>query len=350
MANCKCKSRPKIVSDMVRSCSSHDCKDVCTNAICGEPKVLSLMAPVIYDEIGINLCASFTLADIAGTYPAATNATVNMVSITPGTATLTRINGRPNCWSVTLSNITVEFAFNFYDDSCRFLGTISESAVYLPPLVTDPTYDADTNPTSVELEIFAPYGVAYDTTTTPGTPTPVINIIDFSQANNSLSQGVNLFAIGKLLDLDIATNSVTVGLTLVIQSLYYSGYKVNSAGKIDIPKGSILSADNSDCMRFVAGDLLDLAIKPLDLGAPAYEECLKNDCNPNTSRCGGDCINNLTTICKNTCSSCNSSDSLYNTTYSSCNNTSSLYNNTCNSCNNTCNSCGEYENSSSGSN
>lgn len=80
---------------------------------------------------------------------------------------------------------------------------------------------------------------------------------------------------------------VTVGLTMVLQSMYYVGYKVQSAGKIDIPKGSIVTPDNSDCMRFVAGDLLNLAIKPLDLGNPGNEQYYKNDCNPQNCGVGG---------------------------------------------------------------
>ena len=37
------------------------------------------------------------------------------------------------------------------------------------------------------------------------------------------------------------------------------------------------SPDNSDCKQFVAGELLDLAIKPLELGPPKFEQCLKRD-------------------------------------------------------------------------
>ena len=79
-----------------------------------------------------------------------------------------------------------------------------------------------------------------------------------------------------------------MGLTLVLQSMYYAGYKVASAGRIDTPKGSIISPDNTECMMFVAGDLLDLEIKPLDLGSPNYEERYKNECTSD-SRAGVAC-------------------------------------------------------------
>jgi len=184
---------------------------------------------------------------------------------------------------VTLAGITVQFAVELYDAAGRLVATIFPTAVYLPASTAAPTYDEDTNPVSVELEIFAPYGFSYDTTA--DTPTPVINFIGFSQDSNFIRQGLNLYGLAKLLDFDIEDSTATVGLTLVLQSLYFAGYRVKSAGKIDVPKGSILAADNTDCMRFVAGDLLNLAIKPLDLG-----ELQGTDCGCGTCEC--DCNGN----------------------------------------------------------
>lgn len=59
MARCKFKKSgccTKIVSDIVSN-MPNGCFDVCTNPICGSPSELSLFAPLIYDQIGINLCA-----------------------------------------------------------------------------------------------------------------------------------------------------------------------------------------------------------------------------------------------------------------------------------------------------
>lgn len=282
MAKCKCGSRPRIVSNVCKSMNHGKCcKDVCENPITGEPDMLGIFAPIIYDEIGVNLCASFEVTgNIATLFPTATNASIQVIDATytygAGNVEISNLTGRKNCYLVTLSNIELTFALSLYDASCRLVGTLYPTAVYLPPATTDPTYDEDTNPTSVELEIFAPYGLTYDTTVP--TPTPTIGFIGFNTEENTITQGINLFSMAKLLDLDIDTNTITVGVTLVLQSLYYVGYKVKSAGRIDIPKGSIITPENSDCMRFVAGDLLDLAIKPLDLGAPMHEECLKRDC------------------------------------------------------------------------
>lgn len=289
MAKCKCSKRPKIASQTVQGIApcQNGCFDVCTNPICADPKVLSIMAPLVYDEIGINLCTNFDLGvDVATTYPTVTCATAKVINATytygDGNVVIDSLVGRPNCYSVTLSNITVEFAVNLYDANGRLVDTIYPTAVYLPSDTTAPTYDDETNPTSVELEIFAPYGYSYTAGETA--TTPVINFIGYLDSNNYLQQGLNLYGIAKILDFDITDSTATVGLTLILQSMYYAGYKVASAGRIETPKGSIISPENTDCMMFVAGDLLDLAIKPLDLGVPFYEERLKNSCN--THGCG----------------------------------------------------------------
>lgn len=268
MAKCKCVSRSRIVSNTVQQLYA-GCSDVCANPICGDPSVLSLFAPLIYDEIGINLCATFDLGvDIAAVYPTVTSASIKVIDATytlgEGGVQVEALTGRPNCYVVTLSEITVLFAMDLFDAAGRLVDTIFPTALYLPADATAPTFDEDTNPSSVELEIFAPYGFSYDTT--GAEPTPVINFIGFSQDTNFVRQGINLYGLAKLLDFSTDDSTATVGLTLILQSLYFAGYRVESAGKIDVPKGSILAPDNSECMRFVAGDLLNLAIRPLDLG------------------------------------------------------------------------------------
>lgn len=275
MAKCKCSNRSRIVSNAVQKLYS-GCTDICANPVCGDPSVLSLFAPLIYDEIGINLCATFDLGvDIAATYPTVTSASIKVVDATYTLGAegvqVAALNGRPNCYVVTLSEITVLFAMDLYDAAGRLVDTIFPTAVYLPANTEAPTYDEDTNPSSVELELFAPYGFSYDTT--GAEPVPVVNFIGFSQDTNFVRQGINLYGLAKLLDFSTDDSTATVGLTLILQSLYFAGYRVESAGKIDVPKGSILAPENSDCMRFVAGDLLNLAIKPLDLGElPATDD------------------------------------------------------------------------------
>lgn len=323
MSKCKCKYKSKVISNIVSGidenhcgecgcaygygdeygcscCGSGsdcdmecECRDVCANPICGDPAYLGIMAPLIYDEIGINLCTTFPLgADIPTAYPAARKATIRVINaIYAYSAPNIRIDnlaGRTNCYEVTLSNITIQFAIDLYDSCCRYIATLTPTAVYLPSDTATPTYDEDTNPSSATLQIFAPYGLSYSTATPP---TPIINFIGLNADNNYVRQGLNLFAMAKLLDLDIEASTVTVGLTLVLQSLYFVGYKVKSQGKIDIPKGCIISEENSQCRRFVVGKLLNLAIKPLDLGCPLHEEKDKKECNDNCCNkpCDGEC-------------------------------------------------------------
>ncbi len=282
MAKRKCGCNSRIVSNVCQCMDRNGGNgiDVCATPIIGDPNLLGVMAPLIYDEIGINLCTSVALEeDIIATYPTANSASVSVVNLDyeygEGNVQIESLTSRQNCCLITLSDITVTFAIRVYDCCCRLLGTLYPTALYLPSDTAAPTYDEDTNPSSVELELFTPYGFSYDVT--GAAPTPVINPITFAQGSNAATQGVNLFANAKLLDFDTEDSTVTVGVTFVLQSLYYVGYKVPSAGKIDIPKGSIIPVDDSECRRFVAGELLNLAIKPLDLGGAANEQCLKRD-------------------------------------------------------------------------
>lgn len=291
MAKCKCGNKSKIVSNVVsclnqgaHSCQNgccvctdeKGCQDVCANPICGEPNQLGLMAPVIYDEIGVNLCATFNLGtDIPTTYPSVTSASVSAINVTYTNATgaveAEAIPGRPNCQAVTLRDLEVQFVVKLYDDSCRLVTTLFPTAVYLPTDETEPTYNEDTNPSSVEMDIFAPYGVAYTIPET-GIPSPSIGYMGMATTNHTVQQGINFFTFAKLLDFNITESNVTVGLTVVVASMYFAGYRVPNSGRIAIPKGSIISPENSDCLRFVAGDLLNLAIKPLDLSGVVAKE------------------------------------------------------------------------------
>lgn len=283
MAKCrKCGCGNRILSNVVKNMSGCT-KDVCSNPIYADPDMLSIYAPLIYDEIGINLCSTFSLGTgVISDYPTATGATVEIVNLTYeyGADTgvqIEIISGRQNCYLVTLSNLTALFAVHLFDECCRFLGTVYTTTVYLPEESGD-TYDEDTNPSSVTLEIFAPYGISY----TPGAeptdnPTPALNFIGNTVGANSVTQGINMYLIPKVLNFNMEAATLTVGVTLVVQSLYFAGYRVASKGKINTTKGSIESVDDSACMQFVAGELLNLAIKPLDLSYPACESDLKQD-------------------------------------------------------------------------
>ena len=291
MAKCKtgkCSCRARITSNVVANMPK-GCFDVCTNPICASPIVLSILAPLIYDEIGINLCTTFELdEDLSADYPTVTNATIQIVDIAyeygDEGIEIEQIPGRPNCYEIDLRNLNITFAINLFDDNCRLLATLYRTELYLPPEDCE-TFNEDTNPSSVELELFAPYGLAFNTE--GQNPQPIISTIGFSLEDNFVRQGINLYAIPKLINLDVDDDDVTVGVTIVLQSLYFAGYQVASEGKINTPKGSIIPTEDTECMKFVEGELLNLAIKPLNLGSPECEEKLKRDCT--TTHCGNNC-------------------------------------------------------------
>lgn len=303
MAKCKsgkCGSATRIISDTVNNMGDCGCYDVCKNPICSSADFLGLFAPVIYDEIGINLCAAFDLGvDVLTTHPTASNASAQIVDISysygDGNVQIGNLTGRPNCFSVTLSNLNVQFAVSLYDDACRLLDTIFVTALYLPSDTTVATYDEDTNPAAVTLDIFAPYGVAYNSADTG--LTAALNNIGFLATDNYVRQGLNLYGVPKVLNLDVEDSTITMGITIVLQSLYFAGYKVKNAGRIDIPKGCIAPVETSQCLKFVEGDLLNLAIKPLNIGVPANEQRLKNDCSAGNI-CKDDCIPQIATACE----------------------------------------------------
>ena len=93
-----------------------------------------------------------------------------------------------------------------------------------------------------------------------------------------MTQGLNAIAYPKVLNLDVANSEITVGLTLIVSSVFFSQYLIPHQGKVRVPKGSLETADDSLCLNFVNGDLLNLNIKPLELGPPLCEEQMKKNC------------------------------------------------------------------------
>ena len=248
------------------------CVDVCTSPLCGTPDLLPLYAPLIYDEIGINVCRTITVTNTAfATQTTAEKATVQVLDVTFGTSTVTTIAGRPNCTEITLQNLTVTLLIRLYSCSGQLLGSYTEAVTYLPPS-TDESYNEDTNPSSVSFDLFTPYGISYtDATAT----TPKITYLGFLSENNNMVQGLTAIAYPKVLDLNVPGSQITVGLTVIISCVYFSQYLVPQKGKIPVPKGSLIPEDDSLCLTFVNGDLLELDIRPLELGPPGNEELLK---------------------------------------------------------------------------
>lgn len=287
---CGCKKR--IISNTIANlensnCSDNfidECVDVCTTPNCGEPYVLNAVIPVIYDEIGINVCRSFSVAPYLTTYPSTAYIEAEVVSLNnpAGTTTpisITQIPNRPRCYEINLINLNATFVLKFYDHYKRLLGTETiNDILYLPPTAATPGYDPDTNPTGVTLELFAPYGISYGTSTA----SPNLNFVGLLQTNQGITQGLNMFAIPKVLDFDTMSETITVGLTVIVNSIYYAQYRLPHDGKVIVPKGELTGSDESVCMNFVSGDLLDRNIKPLEQKKYCDQKnnCIEADVNP----------------------------------------------------------------------
>ena len=115
------------------------------------------------------------------------------------------------------------------------------------------------------MQLFAPYGVTYTDTTAA---TPNLNFIGFLSTNGTVSQGLNLMAMSKVLNFDIANAEMTVGLTLIVKSIYYNQYRIPHNGKAIVSKGKQASQVLFFSKSFVNGSLLDRNIKPLELCNP----------------------------------------------------------------------------------
>lgn len=121
-----------------------DC-DVCVSPGCGEPENLSIYSPIIYDEVGINLCRTITIPEnILTLYPTTTYVQLLVADIKiysgkgyftgeeetveyteeelaemgnpPTFSTVSTIPGRANCLRVKLTNLRVVFKIRLYDN------------------------------------------------------------------------------------------------------------------------------------------------------------------------------------------------------------------------------------------
>lgn len=288
MSSCNSCNK-NIFSNAMCPCDGDTCYDACVNASCGDPKYLTLLAPVVYDEIGTNVCRSINICEYINTYPGLAYIDFQPLTYTVNNPapTISQIANRPNCFEVTISNLNIVFLVKIYDCCKKLLGTEVTSAIlYLPP-ATDPSYNAKTNPSSVSFEIFAPYGISYENTGN----TPALNILGFSTTNNFVTQGLNLIVIPKVVNLDTAAQSVSVGLSLILSSVYFSPYLIPHNGKAPICKGETPNESVSACKKFVEGSLLDRNIKPLEFGNPAdsKENCEDGNLDP----CDDNSINDI---------------------------------------------------------
>ncbi|MBR3646627.1 MAG: hypothetical protein IKN54_09415 [Lachnospiraceae bacterium] len=285
MANTNCCCSGNITNSPDSCCcngNGNDTNDVCVTPVYGQPKYLSVYAPVIYDEIGINLGRQITVpADIIAANPTVNCVQLEVQNITftpattgiPGT-TVTLL--RANCVSVLLTNILIVFNVRLFDRCMNFLDSTTVTANYLPANAASPDFaflDPDTNPDSVTVSLYAPYGVATDST-----GAIVINPVALgSDANVGIINGINATAYAKGMNLNTTTGVLSAGISIVLRTVYYEAYKPQHFGKTVVPKASTAENVNNDVLTFVEGGLLSREIKPLELEPPRCEQRYKRN-------------------------------------------------------------------------
>lgn len=227
---------------------------------------------MIFDECGINLC-KVGQRDIALNYPEAAGAEVTIADIDfnincKDGSKIEFIKDRPSCCRVTLSNICVKFTVKVLDDRNQIMDTFCIDELYLPE-ETDPEHDEETNPSSVVVDLYAPYGVSYIDTCDEFIPT--LNCLGFiengkADGNNGLRQGINTQAMAKIVKADMDRGIIAMGLTIYLKVVYFVQYKMPHLGMAVPPKCEPTSiVPENSCKDFVDGDLLELNICPLTL-------------------------------------------------------------------------------------
>lgn len=271
--------------------------DVCNQEICGRPEFLSVYAPVIYDEIGVNICRPVTIpASVMEDNPTVETIRADVIDISFSKKmhgakkdmddysvpsmhhceTKVTSTCKPNCSKVTLTNICVTYDVKLYDDCDRFLDSTMITVNYLPSDKYSPDYkykDDKTNPSCVTLELYTPYGVG---TKCEGNK-KFIHIVSMSEGNNQVVNGINLAGVGKAMNFDACEGTFSAGLSLILRTVYFEAYKIPYEGKTVPPKANTEDEEERVCKRFVESGLLSREIKPLELEAPKCEGRLKEE-------------------------------------------------------------------------
>lgn len=290
----------------------------------GEPKLLTMMAPVVFDECGINLCRTVCvdeLQDVCQGEPRRTpdilfsgltkcdlvNADklqlqvvdIDFNFVDPCGCRYSDIQpakNKPNLSRITLKDIDVTFAVSVIDCGCRVVKQGMMTVRYLGD-ERDAAFDPCTNPSCISFDLYTPYGVSF----APENPlgcnrlVPTINYMGFVNSqhgfceghgpmeglfefpvNNTIQQGISAQALAKVVAQD--EDCFAIGLTLYIKSIYFVQYKFRHEGLTVPPKLTpVEENENNDCLDFVCGDLLEPSIRPLEVGQNATT--VNGDCN-----------------------------------------------------------------------
>ncbi|WP_053985813.1 hypothetical protein [Niameybacter massiliensis] len=290
----------------------------------GEPKCLTMMAPVVFDECGINLCRVFSIDDLVDACEGPTNRTTDIVFdglttldlknantiqvkvvdidfnfICPETCRYSEIKpskNTPNLSRVVLRDIDVTFVVSIMDSTCKVCKEGMMTLRYLPG-ENCPGYSEDTNPSNIAFDLYTPYGISYAPENPAGCNklVPTINYIGFVEnqhcqncncpephhvfrefeANNSLRQGISAQGLAKVIGKD--DDCMAIGLTMYFKVVYFVQYKFHHEGLCVPPKFlAVNSTEVSSCKEFCDGDLLEPCIQPLNVGE--RPKCLEQGC------------------------------------------------------------------------
>ena len=129
------------------------------------------------------------------------------------------------------------------------------------PAVGTTNYNPDTNPRSVTVDMYAPYGAS---TVYNSYEEYYINYVGFNMYDNTVENGLNMNAVAKVMEFNPTTGTMSAGITLYLRTVYYQAYKFNSLGKTMPPKMNTHEAESNPCLKFVEGDLLLNDVKQLE--------------------------------------------------------------------------------------
>ena len=277
----------------------------------GEPKCLTLMAPVVFDENGINLCRVFSTEQLVDLCENSTSRTTDVLFdgltatdlqnadhlqlqvvdvdfnfVCPKSCRYSEMRpakNTPNLTRVILRDIDVTLAVKVINDNCKVCKEGMMTLRYLPS-ENCPGYDEDTNPSNIAFDLYTPYGLSFAPENPAGCNklVPTINYVGFVgnqsneccdydgrpvykhfEANNSLQQGICAQGLAKVVASD--EECIAVGITLYFKVVYFIQYKFRHEGICVPPKISAIgSTECSSCIKFCEGDLLEQTIKPLN--------------------------------------------------------------------------------------
>lgn len=244
--------------------------DACICPPLGEPENLTIVAPVVFDEAGINLCKVVELPEAIRDQRNLEAIELRVVDIDfnihPGGSSVQTLIRRPNCVRIHLTEITVKFSARLLDANCRVIDEICFEEKYLPRHESDEEFDELTNPVSISLELYTPYGVSFSEFGPCCKPTiSFLGFIDKHGSNNELRQGIVAQALAKVVNLDLEDGFAAIGLTIYFKSVYFVQYKIPHRGLCVPPKALPVEEAASACVEFVEGDLLEQSIQPLEL-------------------------------------------------------------------------------------